>query len=121
VKPRRDEPQRSLSPEQRDELLRHIAAVPPDATADHPAVVAVLAYHRSLPVPRWSPGLDYRIRLGNVAAGLDSLRRLAECDDWGDDPSEPCDCAGCRRRAVVGVHHTFAEYKRLGLFCERRP
>jgi hypothetical protein len=111
---------RSLEPAQRDELLRLIAAVPPEAGPKDPAVLALLAFHRSLSVPPWAPGLDYRIRLGNIAVGLDSLRRLADCRDWGDDPTLPCDCAGCRRRTRLGVHHTFEDYKRLGLFCERR-
>lgn len=105
-------------PEQR-ELLRLIDAVPEDATPKHPAVVEVLAYRRSLQLPPWASGLDHRMRLGDIAAGLASLRRLADCLDWGDDPSFPCDCAGCQRRARLGVHHTIEEYQRLGLFCER--
>jgi hypothetical protein len=107
-------------PTPRHELLRLIDEDPDDATPKHPAVVAVLQYWRSLQVPSWAPGLDYRIRLGKIAAGLDSLRRLADCDDWGGDPTLPCDCAGCQRRARLGVHHTIEEYERLGLFCERR-
>jgi hypothetical protein len=117
---RPEQPRRSLPREQRRELLRLIDAVPDDATVKHPAVVALLEYRRSLRVPSWAPPLDYRIRLGDIAAGVASLRRLAECEDWGDDPALPCDCGGCRRRARLGVYHTIEEYQRLGLFCERR-
>jgi hypothetical protein len=109
----------ALTEPERRELLRLIDTVPNDATLKHPAVVALLEYRRSLRVPSWAPRFDYRMRLGDIATGLASLRRLAECEDWGDDPTLPCDCAGCQRRARLGVHHTVEEYKRLGLFCER--
>jgi hypothetical protein len=111
---------RRLRDEERLELLRLIDAVPDDATVKHPAVVALLEYRGSLRVPSWAPRFDHRMRLGNIAAGLASLRRLAECEDWGDDPTLPCDCGGCQRRARLGVHHTIEEYQRLGLNCERR-
>jgi hypothetical protein len=85
--------QRALGPEQRKELLRLVAAVPREATPDHPAVHALVAYHRSLHVPWWASGSAY-LRLGgmcsdgrtNIAVGLAEMRRLAECDDWGDVP-----------------------------------
>jgi len=82
VRLRNPDPRRALTAEQRREMLRLIAAVPPDAGSEHPAVVELLEYHRSLHLPPEAPGLDYRIRLGNVAAGLSSLRKLADCEDW---------------------------------------
>jgi len=76
---------RRLADGERGELRRLIDAVPADATVTHPAVTALLAYRRSLQVPPWAPRLDYRIRIGYIAEGLASLRRLAECEDWGDE------------------------------------
>jgi len=93
---------RRLADGERGELRRLIDAVPADATVTHPAVTALLAYRRSLQVPPWAPVLDYRVRLGDIAAGLASLRRLADTRDWGDDPALPspheCGCSGCRLR-----------------------
>jgi hypothetical protein len=68
-------------------------------------VVRLRAYLRDLHVPSWvRTGVTY---LGlNVEEGLGQARRLAGLRDWGADPSQPCDCAGCRRRALFGVYHT---------------
>lgn len=75
---------RRLTDEQRRQLRRRIVAVPSDATVDDPAVKELLAYYASL--PSWIPAMDYRIRLGNIDAGLTSIRRILDVEDWGDDP-----------------------------------
>lgn len=88
-------PSRSaLTAEQRRDLLRLVAAVPPDATSKHPAVIALLEYRRSLDTPWWAPGGTAYLRLpldcyadGHtcLARGLDEMRRLAACEEWGDE------------------------------------
>jgi hypothetical protein len=103
-------PRRSLSGEQRAELLRLIADVPHDATRDHPAVRALIDYHGDLRrsgVPWWTGGTTY-LQVGGTCSngrtaieeGLDVMRRLADVRDWGEDPtlSPDCSCSGCRRR-----------------------
>ena len=86
--------QRRLTSEQRDHLLRHIAAVPKEAGPDDPAVKALVAFRRTLDVPWWAPVGTAYLRVGglsvdgrtNVAVGLDVLRALADCEDWGGKP-----------------------------------
>lgn len=75
---------------------RRIAAVPSDATPEHPAITALLDLVRSLDVPWWVPALSGAIylRLGchsegrawSAAEGLASLRALCEINDWGTEP-----------------------------------
>lgn len=94
MRPRGAQGERRLTDDQRADLLRHIAAVPNDAGAEHPAVKALVAYRRSLAVPWWAGGGTAYLRVGGmctsgrsmIAEGLDLMRRLAECDDWGDAP-----------------------------------
>ena len=91
MRPRGADGLRRLTDEQRGELLRHIAAVPTHAGPTHPTVKALVAYRRSLDVPWWAPGGTAYLRVGgmcadgrtNVAVGLAEMRRLADCDDWG--------------------------------------
>lgn len=105
-----------------------IADVSPDAEPTHPAVRALIAFRATLEAPWWAGGGTAYLRIGgmcadgrtNTAVGLDLMRRFADCSDWGADPSLPCDCAGCQRRARLGVHLSYEAYKSLGLFCERR-
>lgn len=87
MRPRHESSPRRLTDEQRTTLRRRIAAVPPRATLDDPAVTDLLDYYQSLEIPWWAHGFDYRMRLGNVAAGLASMRRILDLDDWGAEPT----------------------------------
>jgi hypothetical protein len=94
VRRRSPDEQRRLTHEQRNALLRHIAAVPNEAGPGHPTVQSLIAFRRTLDVPWWAPGGTAYLRVGgmcadgrtNVAVGLAKLRMLASCEDWGDAP-----------------------------------
>jgi hypothetical protein len=93
-------------------MLRLIAAVPGDATPDDPAIHALVAHddalRRSGVVPWWARSGTPWLRLGGMCtdgtsaidAGLQQMRRLADCEDWGDDPTRTapsdCTCSECR-------------------------
>jgi hypothetical protein len=91
MRPRNPDTQRRLTGEQRDALLRHIAAVPNDAGPEHPAVKALVAFRRTIDAPWWAGGGTAYLRVGgmcadgrtNVAVGLAEMQRLADCADWG--------------------------------------
>jgi hypothetical protein len=85
-------PRRSLSPDERVELLRRIDMVPEGADEDEPAFLSLLEYWRSLRVPWWALPVVRAARTHNgwitasVSKVLDDLHRLAGTEDWGQSP-----------------------------------
>ena len=86
---RQSDEQRSLDPADRRELLRLINAVPDNAAPEHPTLIALVAFIRSLDVPWWVPGTGtFLLRIDacfggpdgerTIDAGLREARQLAE-------------------------------------------
>lgn len=90
---RQSEEQRSLDPADRRELLRLIAAVPSNAEPEHPTLIALVEFIKSLDVPWWLPeGGTFLLRIDarmggsdgerTIDVGLRNARRLAEGRPW---------------------------------------
>lgn len=83
----------------------------------------MLEFYEALEIPwyaRNTAWMRYLVSAERLEEALNGLRRVAACLDWGEPPGTPCDCERCRRRAVVGVHHTLEESQRLGIVgCDR--
>jgi hypothetical protein len=75
---------RNIGESARVDLGHLVNAVPADATADHPAVRALLAYVGTLGVPSSCSGANY-FRCGAIETGLRCARELARTGDWQAD------------------------------------
>ncbi len=84
---------RRLTDAQRRTLRRLIRAVAPGTATETPEVAALAAYFLSLHKPWFAPGsIAYMVFTvapydeRGIADAIRDLTRLADCDDWGEDP-----------------------------------